>query len=75
MHALRLALVTLMCWSFAGFMLHHVLSGLRLGKIAYSRTNQWCYRSRTPIGFWVLVTLFLGFAAAAMYAWWQVVSQ
>ena len=75
MHNLRLALVTLICWSLIWILCREISAGLRSGKIAYGRNRQLCHRTKNPVSFWFLVTLFVGFAGTAMYAWWCAVVQ
>ncbi len=73
MHALRLALVTLVLLGSAYFLGKEIVSGLHTGKIAYSRRRRYCHRLQNPAGFWLLVIFFSGIILVMFAIWLRVV--
>jgi hypothetical protein len=66
---MRIALLSLGCLAFAGYMVYLVFTGLRSGRLFHTDSRSYCERSRNPMSFWLLVVLFSLFALLAVYAW------
>ena len=66
MEILRQIIILLITVSASGFLLWHVVTGIKYGKIHYTRFNRICDRKEQPLFFWFLVILFLFFATVML---------
>ncbi len=57
-----------MSFGIAGYLLWHVIHGIRDGKIHHSDSVQVCSRDKKPVMFWFLVTLFTLFSLMMLWA-------